>query len=79
MVDMEAAKEKGRGYENWATIHNLKNASRAYRIYQEMGFSSPEELDAACDAARDKVDDIRTEMKRIEVAIRTKKNFAIML
>ena len=75
MVDMETAKEKGRDYENWATIHNLKNASRAYRIYQEMGFSSPEELDAACDAARAKVDDIRSRMKEVETAIKEKKAF----
>ena len=27
MVDMAAAKAKGRGYENWAKNHNLKNAS----------------------------------------------------
>lgn len=73
MVDMEVAKEKGRGYENWATIHNLKNMSKAYLLYQEMGFNSPEELDAACDAARAKVDDIRTRMKAIDAAIKEKK------
>ena len=73
MVDMEVAKEKGRGYENWAKTHNLKNMSKSYLLYQEMGFNSPEELDAACEAARAKVDDIRTRMKAIDAAIKEKK------
>ena len=30
VVDMETAKTKGRGYENWAKNYNLKNASRAF-------------------------------------------------
>ena len=72
---MDAAKAKGKGYENWAKIHNLKNASRAYLLYQETGFSSREELDAACDAARAKVDDIRSRMKTVEALIREKKEF----
>ena len=75
MVDMEAAKAKGKGYENWAKTHNLKNASRAYLLYQEMGFDSPEALAAACDAAHAKVDDIRTKMKSVEAAIKEKKEF----
>ena len=72
---MEAAKAKGKGYENWAKTHNLKNASRAYLLYQEMGFDSPEALAAACDAAHVKVDDIRTKMKSVEAAIKEKKEF----
>jgi hypothetical protein len=75
VVDMETAKTKGRGYENWAKKYNLKNASRAYVLYQEMGFDSPEALAAACDAAHTKVDDIRTKMKFVETAIKDKKEF----
>ena len=75
MVDMEAARAKGRGYENWATIHNLKQASRAYRLYQEMGFESREELDVACDAAHIKAEDLRAQMKTIDAAIKEKKEF----
>lgn len=63
MVDVTAAKEKGKGYENWAKKHNLKNASRAYLLYQEMGFESPEELAAACDATHEKLSDIRTKRR----------------
>ena len=75
MVDMDAAKERGKGYENWAKTHNLKNASRAYVLYQEMGFDSPEELAAACDAANAKLSDLRSRMKSIEADIREKKVF----
>ncbi len=75
MVDMEAAKAKGKGYENWAKTHNLKNASRAYLLYQEMGFDSPEALVAACDTAHARVDDIRSRMKEVEAAIKEKKVF----
>ena len=73
MVDVKAAKEKGKGYENWAKKHNLKNASRAYVLYQEMGFESPEALVAACDAAHEKLSDIRSDMKSVEAAIAEKK------
>ncbi len=75
MVDIEAKKAegKGKGYEHWAKLHNLKNASRAYVLYQEMGFSSPEELVAACDAAHTEVEDIRAKLKSVEVAIKDKK------
>ena len=75
MVDIEAKKAegKGKGYENWAKIHNLKNASRAYRIYQEMEFESPEELDAAYQAAHEKCEVLRTEMNAVETAIKEKK------
>lgn len=75
MVDIDAAKEKGKGYEHWAKKHNLKNASRAYLLYQEMGFDSPEALAAACDAAHEKLSDIRTEMKSVEATIAEKKEF----
>ena len=34
---------------DWAKKHNLKNASRAYLLYKEMGFDSPEALATACD------------------------------
>ena len=75
MVDIDAAKEKGKGYEHWATKYNLKNASRAYLLYQEMGLDSPEALAAACDAAHEKLSDIRTEMKSVEATIAEKKEF----
>ena len=75
MVDMDTAAANGRGYENWAKIHNLKNASIAYRIYQESGFDSPEELDAAYYAAHADLVDIRKKLNTIETAIKEKKVF----
>ena len=46
MVDIAAKKAegKGRGYEKWATLHNLKQMAATVSIYGESGFSSPEEL-----------------------------------
>ena len=53
MVDITAkkAKGKGKGYEKWATLHNLKQMAVTISIYEESGFSSPEELEAALTAA----------------------------
>ena len=53
MVDIAAkrAEGKGRGYEKWATMHNLKQMSLPSMLYQQYGFSSPDELDAAISAA----------------------------
>ena len=47
------------------SIHNLKNASKAYLLYQEMGFSSPEELDAAYQETHVRLDTVRNELKSI--------------
>ena len=49
MVDIAAKKAegKGKGYEKWATLHNLKQMAATMSIYEESGFSSPEELEAA--------------------------------
>ena len=76
MVDIEAKKAegKGRGYEHWAKIHNLKNASRAYLLYKEMGFSSPEELADAYEAAHTHMTNVLTELKTVEKAIADKKD-----
>ena len=55
------------------SIHNLKNASKAYLLYQEMGFSSPEELDAAYQETHVRLDTVRNELKSIESVIAEKK------
>ena len=75
MVDIEAKKAegKGKGYEHWAKIHNLKNASRAYLLYKEMGFASPEELAAAYETAHTHMTDVLAELKSVEKAIADKK------
>ena len=76
MVDIEAKKAegKGAGYVNWATTHNLKNAARALALYQEYGFKSRDELDAAITAARADMDDTRAGLKRTESLLQEKKD-----
>ena len=46
LVDIEKklAEGKGRGYERWATMHNLKQMAATLNVYQEYGFTSPEQL-----------------------------------
>ena len=74
-VDIEAKKAegKGQGYVNWAKKHNLKNTSRALVLYEEHGFSSPEELDAACRIANQERSDALAALKNVENTIKEKK------
>lgn len=48
MVDIEAKKAEGKGigYQQWASVFNLKQIANSVNVYTEYGFSSPEELDA---------------------------------
>lgn len=73
VVDMDMAKAKGKGYENWAKVHNLKNMSKAYVRYEEKGFASAEELDAACQAAHQRRNEVLDELKIVEASIKEKK------
>ncbi len=75
MVDIEAkrAEGKGIGYEKWAKLHNLKQMAATLAAYQEYGFSSPEELAAAFEAASSAYDDSRTALKALENEIEAKK------
>lgn len=54
MVDIAAkrAEGKGKGCEKWATLHNLKQMAATMSIYEESGFASPEELEAARDGLK---------------------------
>ena len=75
MVDIEAkrAEGKGKGYERWASTFNLKQAAKAVAIYQEYGFSSPDDLDAAILAAYEGLQDSQDRLKPIEAALREKR------
>ena len=75
MVDIAAkrAEGKGRGYEKWATMHNLKQMSATLMLYQQYGFSSPDELDAAISAANAATQESLAGLKGLEAAIREKK------
>ena len=75
MVDIAAkrAEGKGRGYEKWATMHNLKQMAATLAAYQQYGFSSPDELDAALTAAHADMQESLAGLKSLEAAIREKK------
>ncbi len=75
MVDIEAkrAEGKGQGYIHWAKLHNLKNGSKVFMMYKDMGFESPEELDAAYQEAHEKMTATLAKLKSIEAAIAEKK------
>ena len=53
-IEQKKAEGKGRGYERWATMHNLKQMAATLNVYQEYGFTSPEQLEAAVDTAYQK-------------------------
>ncbi len=76
MVDIAAKKAegKGKGYEKWATLHNLKQMAATMSIYEESGFSSPEELEAALAAASAGLHETTGKLKAVESALREKKD-----
>ncbi|MBS5081685.1 MAG: relaxase/mobilization nuclease domain-containing protein [Clostridiales bacterium] len=76
MVDIAAKKAegKGRGYEKWATLHNLKQMAATMSVYEESGFSSPEELEAALVAASAELSNVHAELKAVESTLREKKD-----
>ena len=76
MVDIAAKKAegKGRGYEKWATLHNLKQMAATVSVYEESGFSSPEELEAALAAASAELNNVHAKLKAVESTLREKKD-----
>ncbi len=76
MVDIAAkrAEGKGRGYEKWATLHNLKQMAATMSIYEESGFTSPEELEAALAAASTELHETTGKLKAVESTLREKKD-----
>ena len=76
MVDIAAKKAegKGRGYEKWATLHNLKQMAATMSVYEESGFSSPEELEAALAAASAELNSVHAKLKAVESTLREKKD-----
>ena len=76
MVDREAkrAEGKGIGYDRWAAVHNLKQMAATVNIYEESGFSSPEELEAALAAASAELNSVHAKLKATESTLREKKD-----
>ncbi len=77
MVNREAkrAEGKGAGYDRWAAVHNLKQMAATMSIYEESGFSSPEELEAALAAASAELNSVHAKLKATESTLREKKDF----
>ena len=75
LVDIEKklAEGKGRGYERWATMHNLKQMAATLNVYQEYGFTSPEQLEAAVDTAYQEMHQTSGELKALETKLQGKK------
>lgn len=76
MVDREAkrAEGKGIGYDRWAAVHNLKQMAATMSIYEESGFTSPEELEAALAAASTELHETTGKLKAVESTLREKKD-----
>ena len=76
MVDIAAKKAegKGKGYEKWATLYNLKQMAATVSVYEESGFSSPEELEAALAAASAGLHETIGKLKAVESTLREKKD-----
>ena len=75
LVDIAAkrAEGKGRGYERWATMYNLKQMAATLNVYQEYGFTSPEQLEAAVDTAYQEMRQTSGELKALETKLQGKK------
>ena len=75
LVDIEKkmAEGKGKGYERWATMHNLKQMAATLNVYQQYGFTSPEQLEAAVDTAYQEMHQTSGNLKTLETKLQEKK------
>ena len=65
-VDMEAAKAKGKGYEYWAKVFNLKEAARTLNFLTEAGISDYVQLEQKEAEVSARFQEISGRMKRLE-------------
>ena len=73
-IEQKKAEGKGRGYERWATMHNLKQMAATLNVYQEYGFTSPEQLEAAVDTAYQEMRQTSGELKALETKLQGKRS-----
>ncbi len=64
---------RGKGYERWAKIHNLKQAAKTLTIYQQYGFFFPEQLEAAVATAYQEMRQTSGELKALETKLQGKR------
>ena len=75
LVDIERkiAEGKGKGYEHWAKLHNLKQMAATLNVYQQYSFTSPEQLEAALDTAYGEMRQTSGKLKTLEAKLQEKK------
>ena len=72
-IEQKKAEGKGKGYEHWAKIHNIKQMAKTLNVYQQYGFTSPEQLEAAVDTAYQEMRQTSGELKALETKLQGKK------
>ena len=72
-IEQKMAEGKGKGYEHWAKIHNIKQMAKTLNVYQEYGFTSPEQLEVAFDTAYEEMRQTSGELKTLETKLQGKK------
>ena len=72
-IEQKKAEGKGKGYEHWAKIHNIKQMAKTLNVYQEYGFTSPEQLEAAVDTAYEEMRQTSGKLKTLETKLQGKK------
>ncbi|HBE8490847.1 MULTISPECIES: relaxase/mobilization nuclease domain-containing protein [Oscillospiraceae] len=72
-IEQKMAEGKGKGYEHWAKIHNIKQMAKTLNVYQQYGFTSPEQLEAAFDTAYEEMRQTSGELKTLETKLQGKK------
>ena len=72
-IEQKMAEGKGKGYEHWAKIHNIKQMAKTLNVYQQYGFTSPEQLEAAFDTAYEEMRQTSGELKALETKLQGKK------
>ena len=72
-IEQKMAGGKGKGYEHWAKIHNIKQMAKTLNVYQQYGFTSPEQLEAAFDTAYEEMRQTSGELKTLETKLQGKK------
>ena len=75
-IEQKMAEGKGKGYEHWAKIHNIKQMAKTLNVYQQYGFTSPEQLEAAVDTAYQEMRQTSGELKALETKLQGKKGVA---
>ena len=72
-IEQKKAEGKGKGYEHWAKIHNIKQMAKTLNVYQQYGFTSPEQLEAAVDTAYQEMRQTGGKLKTLETKLQGKK------